>query len=163
MSNQDLFIEMALKAWNIQVSRTTKFIDSISDDAFDRAIAPGKNRIRYILGHLIAVNDGMITLFDKGNRSYASYDVPFVKNADGAEVNAVDIKTLRRDWTQSNQQLSSIFASMSSADWFARHTAMTDEDLLKEPSRNKLSVLLNRTSHVAYHLGQLVLVKEKAD
>jgi hypothetical protein len=31
--------------------------------------------------------------------------------------------------------------------------------LAKEPTRNKLSVLLNRTSHVAYHLGQLILAK----
>ena len=44
-------------------------------------------------------------------------------------------------------------------DWFSRHTAMTDEDFEKEPGRNKLSVVINRTNHMAYHLGQLVLVK----
>lgn len=163
MNPSDLFIEMALKAWNVQITRTTKFIDSISDAAFDRAIAPGKNRIRYLIGHLIAVNDGMISLFDKGNRAYSAYDLPFVKNPDSADIDKVDAKTLRQDWIRSNQQLTSIFSSMSTSDWLARHTAMTDEDLAKEPSRNKLSVLLNRTSHVAYHLGQLVLVKEKAD
>jgi hypothetical protein len=36
---------------------------------------------------------------------------------------------------------------------------MTDEDFAKNPARNKLSVLLNRTSHVAYHLGQMLLAK----
>ena len=35
----------------------------------------------------------------------------------------------------------------------------TDEDFAKEPARNKLSVLLNRTNHLAYHLGQLRLLK----
>jgi len=37
---------------------------------------------------------------------------------------------------------------------------MTDEDLAKDPGRNKLSVLINRTNHMAYHIGQLVLYKK---
>jgi hypothetical protein len=37
---------------------------------------------------------------------------------------------------------------------------MTEEDFEKEPGRNKLSVLINRTNHMAYHLGQLVLLKQ---
>jgi hypothetical protein len=48
---------------------------------------------------------------------------------------------------------------MSADDWFRAHSAMTEEDLAADPGRNKLSVLINRTNHVAYHLGQLVLAK----
>jgi hypothetical protein len=70
-----------------------------------------------------------------------------------------DSAELRDQWKKSNQELSDHFRSMSADDWFSRHTAMTDEDFSKEPSRNKLSVLLNRTGHVAYHLGQLMLAK----
>ena len=33
------------------------------------------------------------------------------------------------------------------------------EDFIKEPHRNKLNVLLTRTTHLAYHAGQLALLK----
>ena len=43
--------------------------------------------------------------------------------------------------------------------WFTRHESMTDADFEKDPARNKLSVLLNRTNHLAYHFGQIRPVK----
>lgn len=155
----EIFITMAIKAWDTQITRTSRYLDSVGDEAFDHEIAPGKNRISYLLGHLIAVNDRMIELFEMGERSYAHLDDVFVKNPDRSGLPAPDAATLRRQWNEQNKQLSSIFEKMTSEQWFGRHTSMTDEDLAKEPSRNKLSVLLNRTSHVAYHLGQMVLVK----
>ena len=68
---------------------------------------------------------------------------------------------LRAAWKKQNEELSGMFSRMTAEDWFSRHTSMTDEDLKKQPSRNKLSVLLNRTNHTAYHLGQLMLAKDK--
>jgi hypothetical protein len=51
------------------------------------------------------------------------------------------------------------FDTLSTEQWFQRHTAVSEVDFEKEPHRNKLNVLLSRTSHIAYHLGQLVLLK----
>src|SRR5687768_6223566 len=48
----DIFVEMAIKAWNVQISRTSKFLDSLDDQSLSKEIAPGKNRISYLLGHL---------------------------------------------------------------------------------------------------------------
>lgn len=155
----EIFIGMAIKAWDIQINRATKFFDSIDDKSLENEIAPGKNRIVYLLGHLIAVNDRMLELFAMGPRAYAHLDEAFVKNPDRSDLITPDGKALRAAWASSNAQLSAVFSKMKPEEWFARHTAMTDEDLVKEPTRNKLSVLLNRTSHVAYHLGQLALVK----
>ena len=154
-----IFISMAIKAWDIQISRADKFFNDLDDQSLLKEIAPGKNRIVYLLGHLIAVNDGMITLFGKGERAYAHLDEAFIKNPDRSGLPSPDAVILKQLWKSSNQQLSALFAKMTPEDWFGRHTSMTDEDLIKEPTRNKLSVLLNRTSHVAYHLGQLVLAK----
>lgn len=159
MNRDQIFIDMALKAWNIQIARADKFFNSLSDDALVKEIAPGKNRIVYLLGHLITVNEGMITLFSLGDRSYTSWDEAFIKNPDKSITEIPDAAMLRHAWSESNERLTKLFLTMSADDWFGRHTSMTDEDLVKEPSRNKLSVLLNRTSHVAYHLGQLVLAK----
>jgi uncharacterized damage-inducible protein DinB len=150
---------MAIKAWNVQIGRADKFFNSLSDDAFTKEIAPGKNRINYLLGHLITVNEGMISLFSLGDRSYSLWDDAFIKSPDRSVADLPDLETLKKAWKESNERLTNLFSEVPVESWFGRHTSMTDEDLVKEPSRNKLSVLLNRTSHVAYHLGQLVLVK----
>ena len=154
---------MAIKAWNTQISRADKFFNSVTDADFSKEIAPGKNRISYLLGHLITVNEGMISLFSLGDRSYQAWDEAFIKNPDRTIANTPDAATLRKAWKESNERLSSLFSKMPVESWFGRHTSMTDEDLVKEPSRNKLSVLLNRTSHVAYHLGQLVLTNKNSN
>jgi uncharacterized damage-inducible protein DinB len=159
MDQKDIFVQMALNAWNAQIGRADKFFNELSDEDLNKQVAPGKNSMKYLLGHLIAVNDGMITLYGLGNRSYSQLDEAFVKNPDRSNLQMPDSAELRDQWKKSNQELSDHFRSMSADDWFSRHTAMTDEDFSKEPSRNKLSVLLNRTGHVAYHLGQLMLAK----
>lgn len=155
----EIFIGMAIKAWDIQIDRANKFFNSLDDDDYLKEIAPGKNRVAYLLGHLIAVNDGMIALFSLGERSHADLDDAFVKKPDRSGLSAPDVARLRQYWKKSNEQLSSFFAGMTAEEWFGKHTAMTEEDLIKEPTRNKLSVLLNRTNHMAYHLGQLALVR----
>lgn len=159
MTKEQIFIEMALKAWNTQISRADKFFNSVPEEGFSKEVAPGKNRISYLLGHLITVNEGMISLFSLGERSYQDWDDAFIKNPDRAITNTPDVATLKKAWKESNERLNDLFGKMTVENWFGRHTSMTDDDLIKEPSRNKLSVLLNRTSHVAYHLGQLVLAK----
>ena len=40
---------------------------------------------------------------------------------------------------------------------FGKHTAVSDEDFAANPLRNRLSVLLSRTRHLAYHIGQIAL------
>jgi hypothetical protein len=49
------------------------------------------------------------------------------------------------------------FASLSAADWLKKHGAVSEEDFLKEPLRNRLAILLSRTNHLTYHLGQTAL------
>jgi hypothetical protein len=39
-----------------------------------------------------------------------------------------------------------------------RHTAVSEADFALNPSRNKLSILISRTNHQSYHLGQLNLL-----
>ena len=152
---------MALKSWNLQVKNANAFFDSIDDASLSREVAPGKNTILYLLGHLIAVNDGMISLFGLGERQYPYLDEAFVKNPDKSGLPMPDAATLKREWRKSNDMLSAFFEKMTADDWFTRHNSMTDQDLINDPGRNKLSVLLNRTNHLSYHLGQLMLVAGK--
>jgi hypothetical protein len=57
-----------------------------------------------------------------------------------------------------NEELSKQIRSAAPDDWFKRHMAVSDEDFSKEPHRNKLNVIINRTNHMSYHLGQLALL-----
>jgi hypothetical protein len=160
IDHRQTFIQMALKAWNIHVNRLDKFFDGLSDEALLYEVAPGKNRIVYLMGHLVASNDSMVGLFGLGERKYAHLDEPFLKNPDKSSLAIPGPAELRKIWKESNAQLTAHFSKMLPNEWFSKHTAMTEEDFEKEPGRNKLSVLINRTNHMAYHLGQLALVKQ---
>lgn len=158
-TQQTAIVQMALKAWNIQIDRTTRLINALSDEQVIEEIMPGKNTTAYLIGHLVAANDSMIGLFGLGQRQYAHYDEPFLKMPDKSGQAFPPVSELREAWKHSNETLSAYFAEMTPEDWMSKHTAMTDEDFTKEPGRNKMSVLLNRTSHVAYHLGQMIWKK----
>jgi hypothetical protein len=101
----------------------------------------------------------MLPLFSLGEKLYPELEEPFIKNPDSAGFKMPAIKDLRERWTAIHSKLSEAFNAMTAEQWLQRHTAMTDEDLQREPHRNKLSVLMSRTSHVAYHLGQLMFIR----
>ena len=55
------------------------------------------------------------------------------------------------------------FDRFTPAEWTERHTSVSEADFAANPLRNRLAVLLSRTGHVAYPLGQCVLApKAKA-
>lgn len=58
-----------------------------------------------------------------------------------------------------NTKLSSHFQTIPVEEWFTRHTSVSAEDFAKEPHRNKLNVVINRTNHMANHIGQMLLLK----
>lgn len=158
MDSTQLLIQTAIKAWELQIERTDRFLNGLTDESsFAREIAPGRNRVIYLLGHLIAVNDNIHRMFGKTERSYAHLDEAFHDKPDRSGLPLPEPSELMEAWRRSNEQLASLFASMSVDDWLTKHTAITDEDYAKQPTRNKVAVLMNRTSHVAYHLGQLML------
>lgn len=155
---QTLFIKMAMNAWENNQQKITAAFNRLSDEELETTIAPGRNRVVYLLGHLTAVNDMMLPILGFGARQYPQLDEAFIRNPDGAVKELPAIAELRAWWTSTNERLADHFKKLTPAEWFQRHTVMSDEDFEKEPWRNKLSVLINRTNHLAYHLGQLVLV-----
>jgi uncharacterized damage-inducible protein DinB len=158
MDQSKILVDMALKAWNQQISRADKFFEAQSDEDLQREVAPGKNRISYLMGHLVSSNDTMTTLFGFGPKLFPSFEGVFSKNPDRA-VPQPSASEIRKAWKETHAALAKNFEKLSVSEWLDKHTAMTADDLAKEPTRNKLSVLISRTNHVAYHMGQLVLAK----
>jgi hypothetical protein len=160
MTTQEITVKMALQSWDTQISRAAKVFDSLNDEQLWQEIAPGRNRGVYLLGHLIVVNDGLLKIFGLSDRLYPSWDDAFLRNPDKSGLDFPPTPLLRKAWTDVHSKLSEHFQNLSAEAWFQRHESMTDEDFAKDPARNKLSVLLNRTAHTAYHLGQVALIKK---
>src|SRR5215469_8239323 len=60
MATENALIDGALRNWHSNMDRVGKFFRSLSDDDLQKGIAPGKNRLIYIWGHLSAANDRII-------------------------------------------------------------------------------------------------------
>lgn len=156
----ELFVKVALQAWDLQIKRADQLFTSFTDEQMLTEVAPGRNRAIYLLGHLAATHDAMNDILGLAQRKYAHLDEAFLKNRDKADLPTPSLAELRSIWTEVNTQLSARLNALPAEEWLKRHTKMTEEDYAKEPTRNKLSVLISRTTHVAYHLGQLVFLKK---
>jgi hypothetical protein len=156
-SNEELLLAVALNAWNTNIERADKLFSSLTPEQLGKEIAPGKNRLIYLWGHLTAVHDLMLPLIGVGPRLHAELDEPFLTKADKAAPDLPSAEVVKKHWSEVNAKLREGFAKFSAADWLQKHTAVSAEDFAKEPHRNRFAILLSRTNHLSYHLGQAVI------
>jgi hypothetical protein len=159
MTQTEIAVKMVLDRWNASIKNVDTLLGLLNDEKLLKEIAPSKNRGIYILGHLIAVHDDMIILLNMGEKVYPELNEPFIKLADKATDKLPTLVELRAYWTNQCNIMNDQFSAMKPTDWFEKHTAVTNEDFEKEPTRNKLNIIITRTSHLQYHLGQLQLLK----
>jgi hypothetical protein len=157
---QDLFVSTGLHSWEQAIKRASTLFDSYTDEELGAAIVPGKNRIIYLLGHLTAVHDRLFPLLGLGERLYPQLDEFFITNPDNIAAEFPPAAQLRTAWNTVNQRLTGLFRSWTPEEWLQKHQAVSDEDFAREPHRNRFSVVINRTGHVQYHLGQLAWFKK---
>ncbi len=122
-----------------------------------REVAPGRNRLIYLWGHLTAIHDAMFPILGLGERLHAELDAIFISPPDKTAAQLPSARQLKKYWDEVNGKLLSRFENLSADEWLLRHHAMSEEDYAKDPTRNRLAVLLSRTNHVSYHLGQMTL------
>ena len=154
----NLLVKMILMAWDAQNNYLNKLISTLTDEQLTKEIAPGKNTGVYLLGHLIAVSDGMLPLLGFGDRLFPEMDEVFIKNPDRSGQVFPSVTELKQRLEVVNTKLNDHFKSAEVNEWLSRHTVVSSEDFVKEPHRNKLNVVINRTGHMAYHLGQIRLL-----
>jgi hypothetical protein len=162
MTTEVALIDSALRAWKSNVERAEKFFVDLSPKQLEQEVAPGKNRLIYLWGHLAAVNDRLLPLLGIGERLHPEFDGMFISNPDKSVPLTVSEQSLKAAWQEINQKLWEGFAKFSESDWTQRHTAVSAEDFEREPHRNRFSVLLGRTAHLSYHLGQAALARPVA-
>ncbi len=156
-SSNDLFVTVALKAWKQNVDRGTKFFSGLTEEQLLKEVAPGKNRLIYLWGHLTAINDAMIPLLGFGERLHPELDATFITAPDKSLPQIPSGAEVKRCWDEINDKLQQGFNSLPTEQWLERHTAVSEEDFAREPHRNRFAILLGRTNHLAYHFAQAVL------
>jgi len=157
MENEGSYAALGLKVWKAQIERADKLFGSLSSEEAQREIAPGRNRLLYLWGHLTAIHDAMLPLLGIGERLHPEFDVSFVSNPDKSRAAIPSHEQVRQAWKTINDELWRGFEKMSWSDWVQRHSAVSEEDFAKDASRNRFAILLSRTNHLSYHLGQAVL------
>ena len=158
MSSEQVMLKMVFDRWNGALKNWDTTLHALTDEHLQKEIAPGKNRGVYLLGHLIAVHDDMLVLLGM-DKLYPELNEIFIKSPDKSVAEIPSAKELREKWNKQCELLSSKFASMQPAQWFEKHTAVSAEEFVNEPHRNKLNIIITRTTHMSYHTGQLVLLK----
>ena len=157
MGSEPSCVALGLKQWKTQIDRAAKLFGALSSEEVLREIAPGRNRVLYLWGHLTAAHDAMLPLLGLRERLYPEFDVAFISNPDRTRADIPSHEQVREAWNVVNAELWKGFEKMSWNDWVQRHAAVSEEDFAKDASRNRFAVLLSRTNHLSYHLGQAVL------
>jgi uncharacterized damage-inducible protein DinB len=157
MTNEELLSSVPLQSWKQVIGRFDKVLAELSDEQLQKQVAPGKNRLFYLLGHLTAVHDRLLSLLGLGDRLHPELDEAFITNPDRALADPVSAAELRKAWAEINTRLTAAFEKLTPAEWLVKHTAVSDEDFAKDPTRNRMAVVMSRTNHVSFHTGQVVL------
>ena len=159
MSPEQALIDSALRSWRSNMDRAGEFFGSLTSDELELEVAPTRNRLVYIWGHLTAFNDGILPLFEFGFRRHPELDRLFVSQPDRAVSQILNGPDLNNIWTQLDAAFWAKFQKLSPSEWLQRHQGVSVEEFAREPHRNRYASLLGRTAHLAYHYGQAILAK----
>lgn len=157
LTSHGLSVQVAINSWRLVLERANKALSNLTRDQLLKEVAPGRNRVIYQWGHLTAAHDAMLPLLGLGERLHPELDAFFISSPDQAGAQLPPVEELRKYWDEVNGKLLSQFGSLSEEEWLQRHRSMSEEDYAKDPTRNRLAVLLSRTNHLSYHLGQITL------
>jgi DinB superfamily len=158
VTTEEKLCSAALQSWNQVITRADKKLLPLTDEQLQQSVAPGRNRVIYLLGHLTVVHDRMIPLLRIGERLHPELDAAYLENPDGKIEHQHTASEIKEAWKQVNEVLTKAMSEFTPEAWLERHNSVSEEDFAKEPHRNRLAILLGRTNHASFHLGQIILV-----
>lgn len=152
----ELMIKMVFSAWEAQNKQLADLIGVLPEAALEQEAAPGRNTGVYLLGHLTAVTDNMLPLLGFRDKLYPDMFELFIKSPDKSGKTFPSVAELKTRYQKVTNEFNNHCKTLSTEEWLSRHTAVSEEDFAKEPHRNKLNVLISRTTHLASHVGQML-------
>jgi len=129
MGNEGSYVALGLKVWKAQIDRADKLFGGLSSEEVQQEIAPGRNRLVYLWGHLTAIHDAMLPLLGLGERLHPEFDVVFVSNPDKSQAATPSYQQVRQAWNAINGELSKGFEKMSWSPWCVAITDRTMRQL----------------------------------
>ncbi|SRR5258708_6916457 len=150
-----------LNSWKSVNHRFSEVISRLSDEDLEREIATGRNRALYVVGHVAATNDRLFPLLGIGERKYHDLDSVYIDQPDRAVDDPVPLSALKTASDDVARRITEALERFTPEEWLEKHTAVSDEDFAKDPGRNRLAVVLSRTNHMSYHLGQIILANSR--
>ena len=100
MTEQAL-LTSALNSWKSTLERADRLFSQASEEQLQKEVAPGKNRLIYLWGHLTAVHDRMLPLLSLGERLHPESDAPFLTNPDRATPELPKTEEIKKSWRKS--------------------------------------------------------------
>lgn len=159
MTTEEVLTRTALNAWKQVIGRIDGAVVALTEEQLQKQVAPGKNRLLYLIGHLTAVHDRLFPLLGLGERMHPELDKVYVENPDRTHPDPLSTAELKQAWSEVNGRLTAAFENFAPGQWLEKHTAVSEEDFVNDPTRNRLAVVISRTNHAAFHTGQAALVK----
>src|SRR5262245_60475533 len=98
-------IDSALRVWKSNADRIDTFFGARSPEQLEQEVAPGRNRLIYLWGHIAAVNDGLFPLLGLGPRLYPEMEVMFIANPERASITAYSAEQVKQAWNQIHGRL----------------------------------------------------------
>ncbi len=157
MASDELFSEVAVAGWKRTIESINRLLSALTDDELLMEVAPRRNRVYYIVGHLAAHHDRLLAMLGIGERLHPELDKSFIENPDRTSPDELSPAEVRQALVEVNESLTRGIEAMAPLDWLKRHAAVSEEDFAKDPKRNRIAVLQSRTGHAMYHAGQLRL------
>src|SRR5258706_7238280 len=86
LNDRELAVRSQLEVWDGQTSRLSTLLHELSDERLLQEVSPGRNSGLYIVGHLVAVNDGMVPLLGFGEKRFPALEETFLKHPEIAKI-----------------------------------------------------------------------------
>jgi DinB superfamily len=105
MTFHKLSVQVAINSWRLVVERANKIFSSLTEDQLLKEVAPGRNRLIYLWGHLTAIHDAMSPVLGLGERLHPELDAIFVSSPDKTGAQLPTVGELRKYWDEVNAKL----------------------------------------------------------
>src|ERR1700749_3871982 len=116
MSEQAL-VTAGVNSWKLNIERADRIFSPLNEEQLQKEVAPGKNRLIYLWGHLTAVHDRMLPLLEIGPRLYPDLDGIFLTSPDKAIPQLPPAEEIKKSWDEVNSKLLAGFKDFSAAEW----------------------------------------------
>jgi hypothetical protein len=118
LGGENLMVRSAVGSWKQWVGQIDKTIGGFGDEELQREVAPGRNRVYYLLGHLTAVHDRLFATLRLGERLHSELDEAFIEKADKTDLDdELPAAELRKAWREVNDKLTAAMEKLSAEQW----------------------------------------------